>query len=89
MAEITIKTQELHQLKPETAWHYQILPKERTTSGPFELYYNETQNAFALEEELSIVLGCPVRLHALPAADITRLLGKYYQRAGNGAGSGG
>ncbi|QHS56506.1 type II/IV secretion system protein [Mucilaginibacter sp. 14171R-50] len=83
MEEIIISTDELHKLKAETAWHYGVLPKERK-ADVFELYCGPDIDPETFEEEISVVLGSAVRLFPLPKAHIERLLGTYYQRAGNG-----
>jgi type IV pilus assembly protein PilB len=83
MEEINISTDDLHKIKPETAWHYGVLPKERN-GDLFELYCNDSIDLEELEEEMGAVLGITVRLVPLPGTAIQRLLSKYYQRAGNG-----
>ncbi|MFD0766143.1 GspE/PulE family protein [Mucilaginibacter lutimaris] len=82
MQEITLSTDDLHKLRPETAWHYQVLPKE-WSANEFELYCSESSDLEMLEEEMRVVLGANVRLYALPKPTVERLLSKYYQRAGN------
>jgi type IV pilus assembly protein PilB len=75
--EITIKTDELHWLTKDQAWHYRILPGSRTSSG-LKLYCEDTADAGSLTAELEILFGLEVKLEPVTGGEIARLLATYY-----------
>ena len=75
--EIVILTEDIHWLTKDQAWHYRVLPENRTQSH-FSLYCEEGTNQSGLSSELEILLGMPVKLNPLPAAQVARLLSRYY-----------
>jgi len=75
--EIVILTENIHWLTKDQAWHYRVLPENRTQSH-FSLYCEEGTNQSGLSSELEILLGMPVKLNPLPAAQVARLLSRYY-----------
>ncbi|MDT3403742.1 GspE/PulE family protein [Mucilaginibacter terrae] len=78
--EITLTTDQVHLLGKEQAWHYRILPKEKS-DDLFQLYYDSELDPGELQDELEILTGLKVQLHPLPPAHIARLLSTYYLRA--------
>jgi len=77
MDEINIRTDDLHWLTKDQAWHYKVLPKGRTAQQ-FTLYCGDSADGAALIEELEVLLGTPVKLEPINEAQIARLLSKYY-----------
>ena len=75
--DIHLPTGNIHLLAQEQAWHYRVLPKN-SESGYIELYCEEGVDLELLGSELEVLLGLEVRLDPIPAADIARLLSKYY-----------
>ena len=76
-AEITIRTDDLHWLTKDQAWHYKVLPKSRTADG-LTLYCEDSADQAALLDELEILLGTTVKLESIADAQIAKLLSKYY-----------
>jgi type IV pilus assembly protein PilB len=77
--EITLLTENIHWLKSEQAWHYQVLPRERNDKR-LSLYCLDGVDRISLAAELEILLGRSVELHPLAAEEIAQLLSKYYVR---------
>ena len=77
--EITLLTENIHWLSREQAWHYHILPKGKS-NNTYTLYCEELANQQDLTAELEIVFGMMIRLQPLPAAQVARLLSKYYMQ---------
>jgi len=77
MDEINIRTDDLHWLTKDQAWHYKVLPKGRTAQQ-FTLYCGDSADGAALIDELEVLLGTPVKLEPINEAQIARLLSKYY-----------
>jgi len=77
MTDISLLTENIHLLSKEQAWHYRVLPKEKTGNG-LHLYCEENTPMAELQAELEILLDCDIYLEYLPASDINRLLSTYY-----------
>ncbi len=75
--DITILSDQLHLLKKDQAWHYRILPKNKT-GNRILLYCDETTDKRGLSEELEILFNLEILLEPIPAAQISKLLSKYY-----------
>jgi type IV pilus assembly protein PilB len=75
--EITLLTENIHWLTKDQAWHYKVLPKNKS-SDHYLLYCEETAEKDALAAELELLLNRDVRLEPIPATQVARLLSKYY-----------
>jgi type IV pilus assembly protein PilB len=75
--DISLLTENIHWLKKEQAWHYHILPKDRSEKH-FSLYCKAGADPQVLGAELEILLGMAVELVPLPPHQIDRLLSQYY-----------
>jgi type IV pilus assembly protein PilB len=84
--EIVILTDNIHWLTKDQAWHYRVLPDNRTEKQ-FSLYCEEDADSTALSSELEILLGLEVKLIPIPAAQVARLLSKYYIKDNAAQGS--
>src|SRR5689334_594925 len=85
VGEITIKTDDLHWLTKDQAWHYNVLPKSRAASG-LTLYCENSADRNALQEELEVLWGTPVTLDPIEDAQVSRLLSKYYLKENAASG---
>lgn len=75
--EITIKTDDLHWLTKDQAWHYKVLPESRT-ANELTLYCGDSADHAGLLEELEVLWGTAVKLKPIADAQVARLLSKYY-----------
>jgi len=75
--EISIRTDDLHFLTKDQAWHYKVLPKNRNAET-LTLYCEDSAEIDNLKEELEILLGITINLEPISGAEIARLLSKYY-----------
>lgn len=75
--DILLSAEQVHWLTKEQAWHYRILPKAKSDNN-LELYCDSEADQFELMAELEILTGGSIRLFALPAEQVSRLLSKYY-----------
>jgi len=75
--EITLLTENIHWLTKDQAWHYRVLPKNKTDNH-FLLYCEDNADKNALISELEILLNLTVNLEPIPSTQIARLLSKYY-----------
>ncbi len=71
-------------LNAQLAWHYRIVPHS-AAADHLELYTEPDRATPALAEELEVVLGRRVHLHAAPVAQLERTLSKYFLRPGTGS----
>jgi type IV pilus assembly protein PilB len=74
---ISIRTEDIHLLTKDQAWHYRVLPKEKA-SQKIILYCAAGNVTSELTGELEILLGTQVSLEAISESEVTRLLSKYY-----------
>jgi len=72
-----LKSDDLHWLTKDQAWHYRVLPESKT-QGSIRLYCEDVADQNALASELEILLGLEIKLIPTPAGQINRLLSKYY-----------
>ena len=79
VAEVNLLIENLHLLSQEQAWHYHVLPKDKS-SGKLTLFCQDDADRIQLTDELEILLGINIVLEALPATHIAKLLSKYYIR---------
>lgn len=84
--EITLLTENIHWLTKDQAWHYRVLPKQKTENY-FLLYCEHTADKNALSAELAILLNLDIRLEPVSAPQIARLLSKYYIKDNAAQGS--
>jgi type IV pilus assembly protein PilB len=84
--EISILTNDLHWLTKDQAWHYRILPKNKSARC-LVLYCEITSDQKSLSAELEILLGIEVKLEPIEAGQIARLLSKYYLKDNAAQGS--
>jgi type IV pilus assembly protein PilB len=84
--EIAILTDNIHWLTKDQAWHYRVLPNDRTEKQ-FSLYCEDGTDTNTLGSELEILLGLEVKLIPIPAAQVARLLSKYYMKDNAAQGS--
>lgn len=75
--QIVLLTEHIHILTKDMAWHYRVLPKG-SAHGHVWLYCDDDVDTDALAAELEVLLGIAVSLEPIAAADISRLLSKYY-----------
>jgi type IV pilus assembly protein PilB len=75
-----IKTDDLHWLTQDQAWHYRVLPASRT-SGALTLYCEASVDTGSLAAELDILFGLEVKLEPIAGGEIARLLSTYYPKA--------
>ncbi|MFI5137044.1 MAG: hypothetical protein ACHQIM_04400, partial [Sphingobacteriales bacterium] len=75
--DIILLTENIHWLTKDQAWHYRVLPKHRS-DRQFELYCEATADQNALIPELEILLNLSIKLEPISAAQIAKLLSKYY-----------
>jgi len=84
--DIIIKTDDLHWLTKDQAWHYKILPKNKTAHR-ITLYCVSGIDSNLLIAELEILLGIEVGLDPIPEGQIAKLLSKYYLKENPAQGS--
>jgi general secretion pathway protein E/type IV pilus assembly protein PilB len=84
--DIAILTDNIHWLTKDQAWHYRVLPYDRTEKQ-FSLYCEDGIDTNTLSSELEILLGLEVKLIPIPAAQVARLLSKYYMKDNAAQGS--
>jgi type IV pilus assembly protein PilB len=84
--DIAILTEHIHWLSKDQAWHYRVLPHDRT-GVQFTLYCEEGADRSSLSAELEILLGLDVELIPIPAVQVARLLSKYYIKDNAAQGS--
>ena len=84
--EITLLTENIHWLTKDQAWHYRVLPKQKTENY-FLLYCEHTADKNALSAELAILLNLDIKLEPVSAPQIARLLSKYYIKDNAAQGS--
>jgi type IV pilus assembly protein PilB len=75
--QITLLTEHIHWLTTDQAWHYRVLPKNRT-NGSLQLYCEDSADRNELLAELEIMFGLEIELDPIPVTQIARLLSKYY-----------
>lgn len=75
--EIILTSEQVHWLTKEQAWHYRILPKERS-ADMLGLYCDNEANTSELTDELEILTGLKIKLHPVPSSQIARLLSIHY-----------
>lgn len=75
-----VLTTELQQLiTTEQAWHYRILPKQKTINQ-LEFYVDETTRIAELQDELEILFGTAVKLIPVSADTVQEHLARYYRK---------
>jgi len=84
--DISIKTDHLHWLTKDQAWHYKVLPKNKTDYR-ITLYCVSGIDSNSLIAELEILLGIEVNLDPIPERQIAKLLSKYYLKENAAQGS--
>jgi type IV pilus assembly protein PilB len=84
--DIVILTENIHWLTKDQAWHYRVLPFE-LTGKQYALYCEEGADQVVLAAELEVLLGLDVKLIPIPAAQVARLLSKYYIKDNAAQGS--
>src|ERR1700743_547561 len=84
--DIIILTENIHWLTKDQAWHYKILPQNRSEKQ-FSVYCENGIDINSLAAELEILLGLDVKLVPIPSAQIARLLSKYYIKDNAAQGS--
>jgi type IV pilus assembly protein PilB len=84
--DISLLTDHLHWLTKDQAWHYRVLPKNKTDHH-FLLYCEEQADENGLSSELGILLNLDIKLEPISAAQISRLLSKYYIKDNAAEGS--
>src|SRR5258708_4256019 len=85
--EITLLTENIHWLTKDQAWHYRVLPKDKTNNHFLLLYCEDAADKAALSSELEILLNFTIKLEPIPAPQIARLLSKYYIKDNAAQGS--
>ncbi|WP_158829395.1 GspE/PulE family protein [Mucilaginibacter lacusdianchii] len=75
--EIILSPDQVHWLSKEQAWHYRILPKNKSKDR-FSLYFDSSHDRTELEAELEILTGLTIQLEPLSTEQVSRLLSKYY-----------
>jgi len=75
--DIILLTDNIHLLTKDQAWHYRVLPKSKAGTI-FTLYCEQGTPTQELQSELEILLGLTIDVEPIPAAQIARLLSKYY-----------
>jgi len=75
--QITLLTENIHWLTTDQAWHYRVLPKNRTKES-LQLYCEDSADRNELLAELEIMFGLEIDLDPIPETQIARLLSKYY-----------
>lgn len=75
--DLTLLTENIHWLGKDQAWHYRVLPKDRTANHCV-LFCEDSADMDTLAAELEILLGTGIGLEPIPAHQISRLLSKYY-----------
>jgi type IV pilus assembly protein PilB len=84
--DLVLRTDDLHWLTKDQAWHYKVLPKNKANQSLL-LYCEETSDIKTLSAELEILLGLEIKLEPIPAGQIARLLSKYYLKENATQGS--
>lgn len=79
-ANLHITSELLQLVRSDLAWHYRVLPKERTDEY-FSFYVDEEADPEIVKEELEALLGECVRLKAVSKIEMQRSLGKYYRKS--------
>jgi general secretion pathway protein E/type IV pilus assembly protein PilB len=66
-------------LRPEQAFHYQIVPKQ-ISSKTLSFFVDELHYRHDLEDELELVFGLPVSLERTDSRKVQKTLTRYYRR---------
>jgi type IV pilus assembly protein PilB len=74
---IALLTENIHWLTTDQAWHYRVLPKNRTHER-LQLYCEDSIDRDELQAELEIMFGLEIDLDPIPVTQIARLLSTYY-----------
>jgi general secretion pathway protein E/type IV pilus assembly protein PilB len=69
-------------LKPEQAFHYQIVPKE-LQAGSISFFVDELHFRYDLSDELELIFGLPVSLEKADSRKVQKTLTRYYRRRKN------
>jgi len=77
--QITIKTAHRQLISPNQAWHYTILPKEKSAKH-FEFYISEHEDSIQVKEELELLFNTAIVLHPKDSKTINDLLVRYYPK---------
>src|SRR5437588_11933045 len=84
--DIVLKTDDLHYLTKDQAWHYKVLPKNKINQT-LSLYCEDISDINTLSAELEILLGLEIKLDPIHSGQIARLLSKYYLKENAAHGS--
>ena len=84
--EIVLATAHLHWLTKDQAWHYRVLPKDKT-GNVLSLFCQNSADKDSLVAELEILLGLSITLDPLTESDISRMLSKYYLKDNAASGA--
>ena len=77
-------TQEMQQsLKSELAWHFRIVPKDKS-GDVHHFYLDEEMDEQLVREELEVILGTRVVLEKKDSLTVRQALGTYYRQADAG-----
>jgi type IV pilus assembly protein PilB len=72
-----IATEHINLISAVVALQYRIVP-EKVTADIISLYCDEDRQQAQFVEELQVILNSDIELHALPKAEISKLLSTYY-----------
>lgn len=75
---ITISNEAQQLIRADLAWHYRIVPMDKTTER-FTFYVDASQDGELIREELEALLGMEVNLEPKSKETIQRTLGRYYR----------
>jgi general secretion pathway protein E/type IV pilus assembly protein PilB len=76
---IPLKVEDLQLLTPEQAWHYRIIPKEKTTSQ-LSFFIDVNNYSSIIEEELEMLFGKIISLDKKETDIISNSLSRYYRQ---------
>ncbi|MGN6645734.1 MAG: GspE/PulE family protein [Cytophaga sp.] len=79
MDELVLTAQEIQQLTPEQAWHYNIVPVPVHTAEA-DFFIDEESNQSDTAEELELILGKPVQFIVKPSPTIRKWLSTFYRK---------
>ena len=74
-----ISTDILQRISTQQAWHYMVLPYQ-LLDKTLVLYVDTTKVYQGLEEELEVLLACPIKLDTVDAEMLRIEISKYYRK---------
>jgi len=76
---IEIQAEFVHMLTSEQAWHFRVLPKDRTMNT-LSFFVDDKSNSIAIQQELEMLFDKSISLEQISSETILKSLNKYYKK---------